>query len=290
MSNGTMNITPSILSAAKLSPADSATLTLLAIGTLILLIWIIVRVARRGKLSLKDTPSRPNSVNIFHIVGVFVVSLTCGSVVGIAAARLQGIDLTKVKPTPPTVEIPATMFTDMVMIVLSLAVGSMCFRWGIRKGLGLSSRRWLTDLTRAIVAFFLAIPLCYLAEQLMQWILPKNMLRVHALLEFIHRANPVWLVIAIITAVILAPLAEELFFRGLFQSMFRRLFNHPWWAILATSAIFAAAHYTQPKDLLALFVLSVVIGYNYERTGRLFSPILIHSLFNATNFIIYMLH
>ena len=31
----------------------------------------------------------------------------------------------------------------------------------------------------------------------------------------------------------------------------------------------------------ALVVLGLVLGYNYERTGRLTAPILIHSLFNA---------
>ena len=290
MSNGTMSIMLSILSTAKLSPADSAMLTLLSIGTFTLLLWVIIRIARRGKFLLKDTPARPNTVNILHVAGVFIVSLTCGAGAAIAAAHLQGIDLSKVKPFPPTVEIPATMFTEGVMIALSLVVGSMCFQLGLQRGLGLTVRRWLTDSVRAIVAFFLALPLCYLAEQLMQMILPKEMLHVHALLQFISTANPGWLIVAIFTAVVLAPLAEELLFRGLVQSMFRRYFNHPWWAILATSVLFAAVHYTQPKDLLALFVLSVVIGYNYERTGRLLSPILIHGLFNMTNLIIFMSH
>jgi len=31
----------------------------------------------------------------------------------------------------------------------------------------------------------------------------------------------------------------------------------------------------------ALFVLSVILGYNYERCGRLYPPVLIHALFNS---------
>ena len=57
----------------------------------------------------------------------------------------------------------------------------------------------------------------------------------------------------------------------------------PWPAVLVASAIFAAAHCTQPQAVPSLFVLAVVIGYNYERTGRLLAPILIHALFNAAN-------
>ncbi len=284
-----MNIVPPILSIVKPTPADTATLTLLAIGTFTFLLWVITRIARPGKFSLIATPARPNNVNPLHVVGVFLVSFTAGAIGGIAAAHMQGIKLTEDKPLPPIVEIPATMFTHVVMIASSLIVASMCFRGGLKRGLGISGRRWLTDTARAIVAFLSAFPLCYLAVRLMQVILPKNIIHVHDLLQFIPTAGPAWLGMAIFAAVILAPLAEELFFRGLIQSMLRRYFINPWWAILATSVLFAAAHYTQPQDLLALSLLSVVIGYNYERTGRLFSPILIHSLFNATTIIIFLL-
>jgi membrane protease YdiL (CAAX protease family) len=32
-----------------------------------------------------------------------------------------------------------------------------------------------------------------------------------------------------------------------------------------------------------LFVLAVCFGYVYERTGKLWAPILMHALFNATS-------
>ena len=103
----------------------------------------------------------------------------------------------------------------------------------------------------------------------------------HPALEFISRASTVWVVVVFAVITVLAPIGEELFFRGLVQSLLRRHLGGPWPAILATSAIFAAAHFNQPQAIPALFILAVAMGYNYERTGRLLGPIIMHAVFNA---------
>ena len=59
---------------------------------------------------------------------------------------------------------------------------------------------------------------------------------------------------------------------------------------MLTSAIFAMLHWDTVASadgewvpLPALFALGVVLGYNYERSGRLVAPILIHALFNGVS-------
>jgi membrane protease YdiL (CAAX protease family) len=37
--------------------------------------------------------------------------------------------------------------------------------------------------------------------------------------------------------------------------------------------------------LPALVILGIVLGYNYERSGRLWAPIMIHALFNALSIV-----
>jgi membrane protease YdiL (CAAX protease family) len=51
--------------------------------------------------------------------------------------------------------------------------------------------------------------------------------------------------------------------------------------IIITSLIFAALHFDQWPAPIALFLLSVVIGYVYERTGSLLAAICMHAAFNA---------
>ena len=106
-------------------------------------------------------------------------------------------------------------------------------------------------------------------------------------------------------AVIVVPLLEEMLFRGLFQTTIRsyiesfRSFsatqNKPkqerttdrhgaWPAIVISSLIFMITH-TNAGHWPALFVLSICLGYSYEKSGSLFRPIFIHSIFNAISVI-----
>ena len=109
-------------------------------------------------------------------------------------------------------------------------------------------------------------------------------------------------ILILITAVVIAPLFEEMLFRGLFQTMIRsyieargsRLIaqadgqddkvtkrNGAWPAILISSMLFAATH-ANTGHWPALFVLGSYMGYAYEKSGSLWRPIFIHAIFNAT--------
>jgi membrane protease YdiL (CAAX protease family) len=87
-------------------------------------------------------------------------------------------------------------------------------------------------------------------------------------------------VIIVIAAILIAPVFEEMLFRGLFQSMLRSHLQRPWLAIVVSSALFATIH-EYPAHWPALFALSLCMGYSYEKSGSLIRPILIHSLFNG---------
>lgn len=94
------------------------------------------------------------------------------------------------------------------------------------------------------------------------------------------------LFLLIFSAVVMAPLLEELVFRGVLQTSLMRLMKgRRWPAMLITAAAFSAIHGTivPTTGLLPLFVLGLVFGYVYEHTGSLLTPILAHAVFNAMN-------
>ena len=94
------------------------------------------------------------------------------------------------------------------------------------------------------------------------------------------------LMFLVFTAVILAPLVEEMTFRGVLQTSFMRLLNgQRWIAIVLTAAVFSVIHgnVVPTHGLVPLFVLGVMWGALYERTGSLLTPILAHAVFNAVN-------
>jgi membrane protease YdiL (CAAX protease family) len=53
-----------------------------------------------------------------------------------------------------------------------------------------------------------------------------------------------------------------------------------WFAIVLTSAIFAAAHFGYGPEPIPIFLLSLILGYVYQRTHRIVPSIVAHALFN----------
>lgn len=107
----------------------------------------------------------------------------------------------------------------------------------------------------------------------------------HEDLELIRAYSQLSLrVLIIVTAVAVVPAFEEMLFRGLFQTMLRSISAKPWLSIVISSVLFALAH-ANAGHWPALFVLSLCMGYAYEKSGSLLRPIFIHSLFNTISII-----
>jgi membrane protease YdiL (CAAX protease family) len=90
-----------------------------------------------------------------------------------------------------------------------------------------------------------------------------------------------------IVIILLAPIIEEVVFRGLFYAALKSYF--PWFvSLIFSSVVFSLIH----ENILAftlLFSLSLLLTFIYELYGKLFYPILIHSCFNITMlFLIYI--
>lgn len=258
---------------------------LIAVGVCTLAVWTFVRLLRPIKFSLSHTPARPNALHVLHVFTVYLIYMIAGRLTASAVAALRGVELVPGTSAAMRINLPAMAAAQLVLIAGVLGVASMTFRSGLARGLGLSSRRWLSDIGRGVVGFLAILPLCMAAMMLMSYLIRHGIVPIdskqHPVLVFVRKASAAWIVVVFAVTVILAPIAEELFFRGLLQSLLRRRLGGPWPAILATSAIFAAVHYPLYRDMPALFLLSIALGYNYERTGRLFGPIIMHSVFNA---------
>jgi uncharacterized protein len=94
------------------------------------------------------------------------------------------------------------------------------------------------------------------------------------------------LVLAGIIAVVVAPIVEEVVFRGI---LFRALADRIglWIGAIVSSAIFALIHIevvlSQPVALGGLFMVGLLLALAYHWTGNLLVPILGHAVFNAAS-------
>lgn len=89
------------------------------------------------------------------------------------------------------------------------------------------------------------------------------------------------LVVAVLTAVILAPLVEELFFRGFLSESVRRR-SGPWAGALASSGAFAIAHLRFSGGALVYFFLAGMMMWTVYAKGGLLASIGTHAAFNGS--------
>jgi membrane protease YdiL (CAAX protease family) len=88
--------------------------------------------------------------------------------------------------------------------------------------------------------------------------------------------SPIWF---FITGAVIAPIVEEIFFRGFLFQGFRQKYG--WMpALFLSSAIFGAAH-LDPVSLIPTFVLGCVLAYVYHRSNSVWPGILFHAAINS---------
>jgi membrane protease YdiL (CAAX protease family) len=157
---------------------------------------------------------------------------------------------------------------------------------------GLSNQRRQAVLL-GLLAALLFLPVGWGLQQASGWLMthlphfklePKEQLPVHAL-----RVSMSWggrLALGA-TAVLLAPVTEELLFRGILYPAIKQT-GHPRLALWFTSLLFAAVHMNL-ITFVPLAVLALALTALYERTDNLLAPITAHVLFNALNFVMLLL-
>jgi len=109
---------------------------------------------------------------------------------------------------------------------------------------------------------------------------PEEQLPVHLLRVSMSWAGRLTLGAA---AILLAPLAEEILFRGILYPAIKQL-GFPRLALWGSALLFAAVH-MNAVTFVPLTVLAVVLTALYERTDNLLAPIIAHALFNTLNFV-----
>jgi membrane protease YdiL (CAAX protease family) len=98
--------------------------------------------------------------------------------------------------------------------------------------------------------------------------------------------------VLVAVAVVGAPVAEEVMFRVFVQSGVLGVVRRPGLAVVITAALFAGIHLLggvplqQAYAIVPLFVFGVALGWAYERTRRVWVPVVMHMGFNLLNVVV----
>jgi membrane protease YdiL (CAAX protease family) len=179
---------------------------------------------------------------------------------------------------------------QLIGAICCLWVGGSAFRRGLRGFLVGPDSPWST-IPAALGYFLAATALCELTYwatvSVTRALQPEYDFFDHQVIQTLRDGEAPWWAPAALWAgaAIVAPLAEEGFFRGLIQTLALRFTRRRGLAIAGTAVFFAVAHADQPHVLPAMIVFGLVIGLQYERSGGLFGPMLAHALFNLKTLI-----
>lgn len=91
-----------------------------------------------------------------------------------------------------------------------------------------------------------------------------------------------FLIFAALMVIVLAPVVEEIFFRGFLYPVLAARFNERV-AFFASSLLFGLVH-ANLQNFLALTLLGCLLAYAYRQTRDIRVPIFFHALFNAFTF------
>ncbi len=250
-------------------------------GVFILLVW--VRKTSLGRKALDDSDPRSNSMPLYlPLIPLFISFGISSTAIFINREFYEGLPDWKNELVNNVVLI----VTSCITVAIVIYIVREYFEDKL-KGFGLNPRELLTDFPMAIVNLIAAYPLVETAifltilfGRLIQG--REFQIQQHRELQIIQQHEHLSLLILVIfNASVVAPVLEEMLFRGLFQTALRTYVTGPWQAIFISSGVFAMVHADQ-THWPALALLAVVLGYSYEKSGSLFRPILIHSLFNTS--------
>lgn len=143
-------------------------------------------------------------------------------------------------------------------------------------------RRTPLALGLALVAFPICFVQLYAAKSLWRWLDPDAAPALHGVLEALRQGQLSGgeITLLAVAAVGMAPLAEELLFRGALLDGLRARLGKPWTAVAFSSIAFGLIH-AQPQDVIPLMTLGAMLAYLRLRTGSVGVCVIAHVIFNA---------
>ena len=145
------------------------------------------------------------------------------------------------------------------------------------------------------LGFLVVFPLAQTVGMLVGWVqrlasdVTPDLVAHDTLKELQDAPGDPWGIVIMLLVVLVTPVVEEFAYRGMVQQGFRRIGGNRTGAIALTSCLFVFMHVPAlPEASIAsavatLLTLSMLLGWLFERTGRLITPIIAHALFNLGN-------
>ena len=172
----------------------------------------------------------------------------------------------------------ASMITTTVVFSILAIVLFLTTRWAEVSPTWLRTRPWSVMLWSVIAAVGMIVPSGWMMEQMPD--LPNIVEQ-----EFTTLLSNRW---GYITIGLLAPVAEEVVFRGaILKSLLTKY--RLWLAIVLSAVIFSVGH-LNPAQMPHAFLIGLLLGWMYWRTGSILPGMAYHWANNSAAYVIYNIY
>ncbi len=178
-----------------------------------------------------------------------------------------------IKLSPVTSTIAITSISSIATLLIFLKC-----KWAHVSNTWMQTRPWAVIVWAVLLAVGSIIP----SEQLVEWMhfeMPEQMMK---MMESVMKKPLGYVAIGI-----LAPLAEEMVFRG---AILRKLLSmmptsRHWVAIAISALLFGIVHFNLPQGIHA-FLIGLLLGWMYYRTRSIIPGIVFHWINNTISYIL----
>jgi len=228
-----------------------------------------------------DRPASPEPPETWLDLGLYVVGglgvfMLVSLLIAVVVRRLGG------QPSlGASVAIYVANFLCLGGATLGLGVWRRKFTW-TQLGLARPAWRWYWPLLAVVITLGL-LPLRVLVGALVQWLAGGNLAGLQNRMDvFIPNGQFSWLAfgVTLLGAGVLAPLSEELYFRGLIHRALRPRLRF-WLRVLVSTSIFALAHFDTAGVVASSFIIGAVNAMTYEWSESLWLPVFTHMFNNS---------
>ena len=175
---------------------------------------------------------------------------------------------------------PALLITTTVIVSLAVIILFLWARWTEVSPKWLRTRPWTVLAWSVVAALGTLIPSAWVQEQMPE--LP-NLVES----EFDMILGNRW---GYVTIGLLAPLSEEIVMRGgILKELLKSQKLSPWGAI-AISALFFSLIHMNPAQMPHAFVIGLLLGWMYWRTGSILPCMAYHWANNSAAYVIYNIY
>ncbi len=155
-----------------------------------------------------------------------------------------------------------------------------------QRAFGLAAAQPLRVLGLGVLCIVLTYPLVQLAEQILAG-LGYSASDGDEMVQFLRgKLSASEITWVIVLAVVVAPITEELVFRGYLYGVIKK-YGGQFAAMFTSALLFAAVHHNLPA-MPALMILAIGLTLAYELTGSLWAPIVMHMLFNLAPVVVLL--